>query len=85
MPELNTWAQFGFAAAVAGYLLLRIEPALRDVKEALATKMDTLASSLDRVTRAMLIEVLTRPNISPAARNEAQSVMNELVGGQRKR
>lgn len=65
---LVAWAQFGFSALVAGYVLLRLEP-----------RLDRMSRSLDGLTRGILIEVLTRRDVPPAVEREARALLDEVT------
>jgi hypothetical protein len=62
-PLLNT----GVAAAVLAFLLIKLEPRLRGIE-----------SSIDRVTRALMIVVISLPEARRAERDQAQGIMDEI-------
>jgi hypothetical protein len=73
-PEV--WAQFGFGALVAGWLLLRTDKRLELVEAAL----DRLTASQDKLARAQMLVVLSRPDVDEPVKRQARALLHELNG-----
>lgn len=62
-PLLN----LGAVGVVLAWLMFRVE-----------RRMDRMAASLDRVSRALLMEILSRPGVSLSVTKEAQTLLTDM-------
>lgn len=66
--DINYLLNFGAIGGVLYWFMTKFESRMRRVEEA-----------LDRQTRAIVLDIATRPTASPGAKDEARKIANEIM------
>lgn len=67
MASLTIFANFGFAALVAGVVLLRMEPRLERQERA-----------IDRLSKSILLMLISSPDRTDSVKGQASALMREM-------
>ena len=65
-PTITALINTGVAGMVLAWFMLRLTPAIIAMR-----------ASIDRMTRASMLELVTRENVAPAVRDAAQRIIDE--------
>lgn len=72
--DVNPFLNGGVAVAVLAFILMKLEPRLRSIENA-----------IDRMSRALLLVVISKDGPSTAEREQAQIILGELGKSKEKR
>jgi hypothetical protein len=67
VEALGPLINLGAVGAVLAWFLFRSE-----------SRMERLESAVDRMTRAMMLELASRPDVSPAIKRQAAEIVEEI-------
>lgn len=75
---LSEMAKFGLLGVVLGWFMFKFDRTTRETAREIVQEIRTLAHRIDGMTRAMLVDVISRDNCGPHAKQEAQKMLANI-------
>lgn len=68
----------GVCGLILGFHLIRILPALEDLKKGVMEKLDKMANAMNLSSRTELLKLAASPHVHPELKEEAKRMIDEL-------